>query len=612
MLPGGQAFTHWPWRQIGDAELNSAGETLLHRLLAQGELQHPRGLLYRYAVKPGSRQSLFLDLSAPLPLVGQSGVYRGIWLEEQCDGKIYCYGAERATGRHAIGGRMLQSLPVLEPDARWIDSLAERLAAQTLPEAAGARVAPGRPSDRWLLAQVEQTLLRAALAAFCAALDPALLAVVRAEGHATPAIFNSYCSTHPTEQRHRIQAAQTHPWFADALREDWQLRRAVTQGVPLTRALATRFQVQPRTIQHVRALTLSVSPTARMALVRRLDALPAEYLPKSDADWADFLAFGERLSDLAGALGVECLRLLRPFRQGWRAGATTLADQAGAPLDVDSIFEMMQAAYHYGVRPTLLAWQAAGGLTGCEIPGRAPTSLFPLWFGRLGLARLMVLAQRWRESIVRFGLARLAKAADADAGVHEPLTWPALLETGHTHDGYRVQELTSQRELELEGHRLQHCVGGYAAACLNEPSFIYSVRDRVGHSLSTFEVRMSDAGFVLVQHKALANRQPDAPVCELVSRYLKQVLARVPSARVAAVCAERRAISVRAAELIDQLELLEADGGLAGQPDAETTEQLVQLTAFLHPANVKRYGIQVFLRLNGEAVLQELARGKCV
>lgn len=598
MLPGGQPFEHWSCRFVGDADHAAACDALLERLQAQGQLIAPRARLYRPSSPAGPRQALWLDFGAPLALAGQDRADLGLWLVEQADGKVSCYGVERPTRRHTIGGRVHHDLAVLQPDAPWVSTLAERLAARTL-----AATSFDQPPARHLLEQVERSLISAALATFCAKLDPGVLAVVRAEGRATPALFNAYCAGAQSARRNRVQAAQAFPWFADVLREDWRLRRGVDRGEPLAKMLAARFQVRPSTLARTRLLSPPPAPLAtRLALLKQLDALPPEYHPHRETDWMRCLALGEQLHALASALDVEPLRLLKPFRSGWRAGLTDLARRSGAPLDPDSIFEMMQATYEYGVRPALIAWRAEAGSTLPDLPRRAPAGFYPLWFGRYGLERLAGLAQHWRQGLTRATLARL----QVDLETREPLAWPAQLPGVATRGPYRILELTSQSALELEGHRLGHCVGTYAATCLTESCSIYAIRDRLGHPLSTFEVRWSDDGPVLIQHKALANSQPAAAEQALVARFILRVLAALPPTRVAAVHAQRQAIAAEALDLIERLTELEHDGTLADEVQEDIADDLARLTDALHPGGARRDGIVPYLHQRGQALLMDL------
>jgi hypothetical protein len=116
-----------------------------------------------------------------------------------------------------------------------------------------------------------------------------------------------------------------------------------------------------------------------------------------------------------------------------------------------------------------------------------------------------------------------------------------LLPFTYIRDGYRIRELTSQTALQQKGHRLGHCVGTYVVPCLVGGTFIYSVRDRLVQSLSTFEVTLSGAGPSLVQHKARLNtptpesdlhpaeaRREGIPT--LLARHGKAVLTELPRA----------------------------------------------------------------------------------
>ena len=608
MQPGGIPFEHWSYRLIGgnDTALSAASLTLLSRLLARARLRQTRAWLYRHGLPPSIRQALRLDLGAALDLSGVAGRFHALWLVEQSDGKVFGYGAERALTRLSIGGRLLPTWPFLDAQSPWVADLAERLATLTLPSPAASRAAPGRPSERWMLSQVELALLRAALGAFLSGLDADVLAVVRAEGSPLAEVYNHYRAPEPRVRRNRLQAAQTYPWLATELRLDWSLRRLIETGRPLAPALAARCQVKPRTLARTRTLAPPPGAAARKALLRRLDALPADYFPRDCADWAAFQSLAERLGLLAETLDVAPLKLLKPFRAGWQRGLVDLARQTGAPLDLEAIFEMMHAAYHDGVRPALMTWKAAGGLSGRAIPRQAPASFYPLWFGRYGLGRLATLAQGWRQAMTRLSLERLGVVGENDGTAVAPLSWPAVLSTGHTLGDFCIHELTTQAALEQEGHRLQHCVGSYAATCLMEGSGIYSVRDRLGRSCSTFEVRLGGSSPVLVQHKALRNSTPPAPEQALVARFLDQVLAKVPPERIAANHEERRRIAKGASALLAHLAVREENGELHGIPPEEIANAMARLCLPLHPTETRLGGIPVFLSLHGEALLRSL------
>ncbi|BCU08390.1 PcfJ domain-containing protein [Allochromatium tepidum] len=597
MRPDGQPFEHWSYRRIGDPGLNAASVTLLNRLLSEGRLGAPRAWLMRRGLPVSVRQALRVDFTTPTPLAGQPGRYHRLWLVEQADRQVFAYGVERPNASLLIGGRVLRGWPALDPESPWLMTLAEHLADAVLDHPNAHRASPAGPSEHWMLTQVEAALCRAALGEWLSALDAERLAVIRAEGTPTPEVFNDYGAGDETTRTRRLQAAQTFPAYAGVLRTEARLRRAVIAGEPLQRALANHFQVKPRTIARTRSLRDPRIFAARRTRLQRLDRWPAEYLPRTEADWAPCLALAERLDTLATCLDVEPIRLIKPFRHGWADGLQALTQQVGTRLDVDALFEMMQAAWHYGVRPALIDWANANGLDETAVPLQPPCTFFPRWFGRSGLARLMTLAQEWRTARLAFSLAR----ADADPETAEPLTWPAWTPGSHTQSDYRILELTSQADLEHEGLRLAHCVGTYAGECLLHAMGIYAVRDRHGQSCSTFEVQMTESGPLLVQHQATANTEPSAAERALVAHFIARVLAAVPPERVRAVCAEREAIAAEASAWMARLAELEEEGALQGELDPEQAAELAERIRGLHPPEVRRLGLT--------AVLQPLAPG---
>lgn len=253
---------------------------------------------------------------------------------------------------------------------------------------------------------------------------------------------------------------------------------------------------------------------------------------------------------------------------------------------------MMQAAWHYGVRPALVDWATSNGLDETAVPLQPPPAFFPRWFGRSGLARLMTLAQEWRTARLAFSLAR----ADADPETAEPLTWPAWTPGPHTSGDYRILELTSQADLEHEGLRLAHCVGTYAAPCLLHGSGVYAVRDRLGQSCSTFEVQMTEAGPLLIQHKAHANATPPAAEGDLVARFIARVLATVTPQQVRAVRTEREALATTASAWMERLAELENEGALQGELEPEQAAKLAERVSGLHPPEVRRLGLAAVLQ----------------
>jgi hypothetical protein len=306
----------------------------------------------------------------------------------------------------------------------------------------------------------------------------------------------------------------------------------------------------------------------------------------------------EGLETLAQQAGIAQSKLLEPFLGGWGTGLAALERRLQAPLDLDAILEMMHCAYHYGVRPAVVTALAQAEEEG-RVAASAPASFFPLWFGRYGLARLAEIAQRWHEAHGRFSLERLAGTSAAARSA--PLAWPSLLDSGASHAGLRVVELTSRAALELEGRRLQHCVASYAVKCLLAESAIFSIRDGAGAPLSTFEARVpADGQPELLQHHAAANEPPSEREQALARRFVERVLARVPRAHVRGVQHARRELGLRVRSLLGRPDTLQ-------EPlSAEELARLGEAIAIAHPAEARRAGLVPYLRKHGGGVLEEM------
>lgn len=424
--------------------------------------------------------------------------------------------------------------------------MAKTAAARVLGvDPAAGSVSSANYKDAVLLAKVEHAILRSALAGFMEGLDNEVLAVMRAEGAADVETYNHFWNADGAFRRNRIQAARAYPFFAAPFRGDWRLRRAVDQGEPLARELAVRYDVRPRTIQQSRSLVPSRVPSEQRAVVlKRLNQLPAEYLPKTDRDWSAFMELSEPLSDLATMLEVEFPRLAAAFSRGWDKGRAVLSNKLGAEFDVAAIYEMMQATYRYGVRPQIREELVAAGRR-ARVPDDPPAEFFPIWFRRYPLARLAEMAGDWRVAYRQFSLERLGLR---NPGLASRLSWTGLFETavGHSHGRYRVLELTSRQALELEGREQEHCVASYAVKCLMGVSSIFSIRDRhSGKTLSTFEIGLVGDTPALLRHHAQRNACPQSDLQALATRFVEQVLLALPLSRIAAVRKARRKIGAK-------------------------------------------------------------------
>ncbi|NCA70644.1 MAG: hypothetical protein EOM91_11160 [Sphingobacteriia bacterium] len=150
---------------------------------------------------------------------------------------------------------------------------------------------------------------------------------------------------------------------------------------------------------------------------------------------------------------------------------------------------------------------------------------------------------------------------------------------------------------------MEHCVGAYAATCLEGNTFIYAVRDRHGRHCSTFEIRLAETTPALIQHKARCNSEPPQDEQALALHFIKRVLTQVTPAHLAAVCAERRRLAEDAVAWLDRLAMLDELGAFGGEIDEEEAIALARLTEGLHPAEARRERIAAYLMRSG--VLEE-------
>lgn len=592
-----QFFMHWAHRLVGGESTNGASSALLRRLFSAGDLRTRRACLYRQGPVPGVGQALLIDLGRPRYETDSLGRLRGLWLVEDHKRKVFLYGTDSCPRSNAVGGSSLRDLPVLDPNSPWVERAAKASAARVLgvDPAAAENESSAIDQDAVLLAKVELAILRAALAGFLEGLDDEVLAVMRAEGAADVETYNHFWNADGAHRRNRIQAARSFPFFSRPMRGDWRLRRAVDRGDPLARELAARYDVQPRTIQQSRALVPShVPPEQRAVLLKRLDQLPAEYLPRSDGDWAAFMELSEPLSNLAAVLEVDFPRLAAPFSRGWENGRSLLSSKLGAEFDVGAIYEMMQATYRYGVCPWLREELIAAGRRE-SVPDDPPAMFFPTWFGRYPLARLARMAEDWRLAYRQVSLERLGLRNPALA---LKLSWTSLFEAagGYSHGHYRVVELTSRQALELEGREQEHCVASYAVKCLMGVSAIFSIRDRhSGKALSTFEIGLVGDTPVLLLHHARRNERPQQDLQALATRFVEQVLLALPTSRIAAVRKARQALGAKVRGLLD------APNTLEDPLTDEESEELADAVEPLHPAEARREGLLAFVERTTQA-----------
>ena len=100
----------------------------------------------------------------------------------------------------------------------------------------------------------------------------------------------------------------------------------------------------------------------------------------------------------------------------------------------------------------------------------------------------------------------------------------ALIDKSYVPDKYsgdlQIVCLKNADELSEEATRMQHCVATYVSKCMFERTQIFSVRNEIGDSLSTFEIKLTDdpdgkIKYSLIQHKGYQNSNP-IEECEMI------------------------------------------------------------------------------------------------
>ena len=206
------------------------------------------------------------------------------------------------------------------------------------------------------------------------------------------------------------------------------------------------------------------------------------------------------------------------------------------------------------------------------------------------------MASEWERLYGQFSLQRLG----LEPKNKQDLSWPALLTSSYSHNNYRIIELNSQQELENEGRRLEHCVASYAYECLMSGSYIYSVRDRLGNSLSTFEVKVIDGMPEITQHLAYENGEPSDKEIQIGQLFLKNVLFNVSREQIIKNVELRYEIGNQVRGKLLKVDTLEAP------LDSDELMRLYEMVEFTHPSQAKKKGILKYFEKNCRHVSMQI------
>lgn len=562
--------------------LKDAGRALCQFARLDYGVKQPRAVLYTNNELRCFKTALWIALENEHELAGSFAGYKGLWLVELTNHKVFVYGCRQKFYAKSIGGRVIHQLDILNSDADWIailarhNSLSQVNIAEALSDQKRLELADS-------LYKVEHKLLHQVIQAFIAQLDTQTLQVLQAEGSGDNSSYNHYAAGSPEQQRNRIQAAKSYPWFSQALRQNWMLKRSVDQAEPLATELGRIYNIRPRTLRHFqREPHYAVSEADKSALTKLVDAYSADYFPRTKADQDVFLQLAKPLLGLADLLHLEPLQFAKPFSKGWKKGLDSLEQYLDAPLDLVLIIDMMQASFYYGVLPLLSSHKDLRHIT------RAPLSWYVKWFAIYGLKSLLTMANEWRLNRDEISIALFL-----EKNTSQELCWQPLLASVYQKSAYQIIELTSQQALQSEGDTLEHCVASYCVRCLTYASSIYSLRNCLGKLLSTFEIQFIDGQVKLLQHYAHKGARPCAEEILLVGQFIKQLVKKVPVEKILRVEKDKQLLGQK---ILSQLQ----DPASVNQPRLEQS-MLAQLQArvkFTHPATMNTQKIRAYFLQN--------------
>jgi hypothetical protein len=143
-----------------------------------------------------------------------------------------------------------------------------------------------------------------------------------------------------------------------------------------------------------------------------------------------------------------------------------------------------------------------------------------------------------------------------DENLHK---WPLLLpKRVQLSPAVQAVSLGTPHALADEGHRMQHCVGGYSTPCFLGESHIISLRDSEDNSLSTLEIRLDKYNarqMKIVQHKGHRNRSPERSLILLEGNLLSAIQQN----------ADFKALAERRKKAARIYKLLQSRDGLLGE-----------------------------------------------
>lgn len=199
----------------------------------------------------------------------------------------------------------------------------------------------------------------------------------------------------------------------------------------------------------------------------------------------------ELVSELYGFRGIHSADPIFPWMATQLAKAAKQSIREQAAAQDDPVEQATAIGVYYS---TLIAFRQRGTLLAQWFVAERPD------LTKMSAGEVLEAAREWDEN------QEAETAADLPGEVVYKFD-----------DGFTIQKLTTESQLEAEGEAMQHCVGGYCEHVQSGRSVIYSLRDPHGHPHSTIEYDPRVRRIVQIQGKQ--NEDPAPKYRERADRF---------------------------------------------------------------------------------------------
>ena len=329
----------------------------------------------------------------------------------------------------------------------------------------------------------------------CNALDPDTLRDIRA-GQITKLFQVQWLTgsdgVNLTQIQARKQAVNAYPIMADEFTKTKSFREAIDTRESLSKAIAINYNVPQSRVRNIQGLSRQwiacdneadaylkagqilaspnrIVPRTRKQ-IRQLDVLEDFahiVLGEDDLDRNTLPRIMTRIS-AEGHLWTLVDKLEEHKPANVRDAVNFLADKLFIPAAINGIRQ-----------------------TGGELSSHCENNARQKILTSFKIRELLEFSERYHRNIHRW--------EDRLTSISFQKDWPGLLGTIELEDGYVARELTSSKDLKIQGRAEDHCVGGYMPAivegdtCDNIPVILIFSIEKNGTVLSTAEINCTES-----------------------------------------------------------------------------------------------------------------------